>query len=90
MFATFGRALRSTSVTFVSKASAGKLAHLGLARPLMPVAKCRALSKRDMVNNSALPKVEVDPDTYEVRADGEVITCEPAQILPMAQRYFLF
>jgi urease subunit alpha len=77
-------------VTFISKASAGKLGHLNLARPLVAVAKCRSLSKRDMVNNSALPKVEVDPDTYEVRADGELITCEPAVSLPMAQRYFLF
>jgi len=90
MFGALGRALSSSSVTFISKASAGKLGHLNLARPLVAVAKCRSLSKRDMVNNSALPKVEVDPDTYEVRADGELITCEPAVSLPMAQRYFLF
>ena len=51
---------------------------------------CRKISKRDMINNDALPRVEVDPETYEVRADGELLTCEPASILPMAQRYFLF
>jgi urease subunit alpha len=82
--------LSSSSVTFISNASAEKLGHLNLARRLVPVAKCRSLTKRDMVNNSTLPKVEVDPDTYEVYADGELITCEPAEILPMAQRYFLF
>ena len=51
---------------------------------------CRGLTKRDMINNDALPHMEVDPDTYEVRADGVLLTCEPAQVLPMAQRYFLF
>jgi urease subunit alpha len=90
MFGSFGRALSSSSVTFISKAGEGKLGHLGLARRLVPVAKCRSLTKRDMINNNALPKVEVDPDTYEVRADGELMTCEPAAVLPMAQRYFLF
>ena len=90
MFGSFGRALGSSSVTFISKASADTLGHLGLARRLVSVANCRSLSKRDMINNTALPKVEVDPDTYEVRADGELMTCEPAAILPMAQRYFLF
>jgi urease subunit alpha len=90
MFGAFGRALGSSSVTFVSKAGEGKLRHLGLARRIVPVAKCRSLTKRDMVNNDALPKIEVDPDTYEVRADGELMTCEPSVVLPMAQRYFLF
>jgi urease subunit alpha len=90
MFAAFGRAMSSSSITFVSQASAEKLGHLNLARRVVPVAKCRSLTKRDMVNNSALPKVEVDPDTYEVYADGELMTCEPAVRLPMAQRYFLF
>ena len=56
----------------------------------MAVGQCRGLTKRDMINNSLLPKIEVDPDTYEVRADGELLTCEPASELPMAQRYFLF
>jgi urease subunit alpha len=51
---------------------------------------CRTLTKADMINNDALPRIEVDSDTYEVRADGELLTCEPAQVLPMAQRYFLF
>jgi urease subunit alpha len=54
------------------------------------VARCRAIGKRDMVHNDALPRLEVDPETYEVRADGEQLTCEPARVLPMAQRYFLF
>jgi urease subunit alpha len=54
------------------------------------VKACRAIGKRDMIHNSATPKIEVDPETYEVRADGELLTCEPAQVLPLAQRYFLF
>jgi len=54
------------------------------------VKSCRAIGKRHMIHNSATPKIEVDPETYEVRADGELLTCEPAQVLPLAQRYFLF
>ena len=57
---------------------------------MVAVGRCRNLSKRDMILNDALPKMEVDPETYEVRADGELLTCEPAKVLPMAQRYFLF
>ena len=56
----------------------------------MPVQNCRAIGKRDMIHNSATPNIEVDPETYEVRADGELLTCEPAHVLPLAQRYFLF
>jgi urease subunit alpha len=56
----------------------------------VPVANCRTIGKQDMKNNAAMPKIEVDPDTYQVRVDGELATCEPASILPLAQRYFLF
>jgi urease subunit alpha len=61
-----------------------------LARPAVAVAGCRTLTKKDLVLNDALPKVEVNPETYEVRADGELLTSEPADVLPLAQRYFLF
>ena len=92
MFGDFGRARLTTGVTFVSQAAfaAGIGKRLGLGRSLEPVAKCRGLGKRDMKMNDALPKVEVDPETYEVRADGELLRCEPAKVLPLAQRYFLF
>jgi urease subunit alpha len=92
MFGALGRALGECSLTFVSRAAheAGIRSQLGLARATVPVAKCRGLSKRDMINNNLLPVIEVDPDTYEVRADGELMTCEPARELAMAQRYFLF
>jgi urease subunit alpha len=92
MFAAFGRALAATSVTFVSQAAleAGVPQRLGLQRRVSAVQGCRGLSKRHMVRNDALPRIEVDPETYDVRADGELLTCEPAQVLPMAQRYFLF
>ena len=92
MFGSFGGALQSTSVTFVSKAAlnAGLPARLGLKKKAVAVNRCRGLSKRDMINNDALPRMEVDPETYEVRADGVLLTCEPAEILAMAQRYYLF
>jgi urease subunit alpha len=92
MFGAFGRAVGSTSVTFVSAAAlaAGVPRRLGLDRRAVAVRACRTIGKRDMVHNDALPRLEVDPETYEVRADGERLTCEPARVLPMAQRYFLF
>jgi urease subunit alpha len=92
MFGACGRALYSTSLTFVSKAAleAGMPKHLGLQKAVVAASRCRGLTKRDMVNNDALPVIEVNPETYEVRADGELLTCEPAQVLSMAQRYFLF
>jgi urease subunit alpha len=92
MFATFGRAIGETSLTFLSKAAfdSGVHSRLGLSRKAVTVARCRGLSKRDMINNSYLPEIEVDPDTYEVRANGELLTCEPAKELAMTQRYFLF
>jgi urease subunit alpha len=91
MFGAFGKAL-STAVTFVSKAALENPAvrKLGLAKPLVAVYGTRKIGKRDMKNNDALPKIDVDPETYEVRADGVLLTCEPATVLPMAQRYFLF
>jgi urease subunit alpha len=91
-FGAAGKALNATNVTFVSEASlrAGTLRELGLARRLEGVKRCRKIGKRDMVLNDALPKIEVDPETYTVKADGRVLTCEPAKVLPMAQRYFLF
>ncbi len=93
MFAAFGRAIASSALTFVSKAAAesGLAQRLATARPLLAVANTRSgISKRSMVHNDATPKIEVDPETYEVRADGVLLTCEPAAVLPMAQRYFLF
>ena len=92
MFGSFGGALHSTSVTFVSKAAmnAGLPGKLGLKKKAVAVSHCRGLSKRDMINNDALPRMEVDPETYEVRADGVLLTCEPAEVLPLAQRYYLF
>ena len=92
MFAAFGEALHSTSLLFVSKAAneASVSAALGLKKRVAVAHRCRDLSKQDMINNDALPHIEVDPETYEVRADGELLTCEPARVLPMAQRYFLF
>ncbi|HTP47262.1 MAG TPA: urease subunit alpha [Casimicrobiaceae bacterium] len=91
MFGAFGKAL-STSLTFVSKAALDKpaLERLRLAKPLVPVENTRRVGKRDMKHNDALPRIEVDPETYIVRADGEVLACEPATVLPLAQRYFLF
>jgi len=66
------------------------LSALKLAKPLEPIRGTRTLGKADMVHNDYRPKIEVDPETYEVRADGVLLTCEPAEVLPMAQRYFLF
>jgi urease subunit alpha len=92
MFGATPRGIASTALTFVSAASLreGGLADLGLKRRLEPVTGCRTVSKHDMVFNDALPVIKVDPETYHVTADGEHLTCEPAKVLPMAQRYFLF
>jgi len=93
MFAGFGRSLLESSVTFVSQAGidAGIAERFGLGRSLVAVENTRGgLSKKSMVLNDATPVMEIDPETYEVRADGELLTCEPAEVLPMAQRYFLF
>src|SRR5687768_12254650 len=91
-FGAAGRALASTNLTFVSEAALreGGLQDLGLKRRLEPVKSCRKVGKKDMVLNDSLPRIEVDPETYTVKADGKVLACEPAKVLPMAQRYFLF
>jgi urease subunit alpha len=93
MFAAYGRAVSRSAVTFVSRLSLeqGLGERLGLAKTLLPVENTRGgVSKASMIHNAATPVIEVDPETYEVRADGELLTCEPAEVLPMAQRYFLF
>jgi urease subunit alpha len=92
MFGGFGRAMAASAITFVSKAALedGIGHRLGLAREVVAVEGTRGIGKADMVHNSATPVIEVDPETYEVRADGELLTCEPASVLPLAQRYFLF
>jgi urease subunit alpha len=92
MFASFGTALATTSVLFTSQAAKerGITEQLRLRKRAIAVGQTRQLSKRDLKLNTALPRIEVDPETYEVRADGELLTCQPATVLPMAQRYFLF
>jgi urease subunit alpha len=93
MFAAFGRAVVRSSVVFVSQAAIedGLQGRLGLEKELVAVANTRgSIGKAAMIHNAATPVIEVDPETYEVRADGELLTCEPAEVLPMAQRYFLF
>jgi urease subunit alpha len=93
MFGAFGKALTASSVVFVSKAAlrSGLRNRLGVEKKLIAVENTRSgISKKSMVHNSATPAIEVDPETYEVRADGELLTCAPAEVLPMAQRYFLF
>ncbi|WP_448564495.1 urease subunit alpha [Trichothermofontia sp.] len=92
MFGSFGGAIAATSLTFMSQAAIdrGIAKQLKLNKPAVAVGQIRQLSKRDMKLNDALPQMEVNPETYEVRADGQLLTCEPATVLPMAQRYFLF
>ncbi|MEO1596343.1 MAG: urease subunit alpha [Pseudomonadota bacterium] len=92
MFGAFGGALANSAVTFLSQAAheGGLREFLGLQKTTLPVEDTRNIGKADMVLNDALPEIEVDPETYEVRADGELLTCEPADVLPMAQRYFLY
>jgi len=90
MFGAFGSARQACSVHFVSLAGVQSGALAGLTRALSPVRGCRAIGKRDLVLNDALPKISVNPDTWEVRADGQLLTSEPADVLPLAQRYFLF
>ncbi|RMH71861.1 MAG: urease subunit alpha [Cyanobacteria bacterium J007] len=92
MFANFGASRTATSVTFMSQAAIDNEipAQLGLQKQAIAVRETRKIGKKDMKLNDALPAIEVDPETYEVRADGELLTCEPAEVLPLAQRYFLF
>ena len=92
MFGSFGRVVPATSLTFMSKSAmeneVGEA--LGLRKRLSVVHGCRGIRKPDMVHNGFLPKMEIDAQTYSVRADGQLLTCEPATILPLAQKYFLF
>ncbi len=93
MFGAFGRARTASSVVFTSKAAvqAGLSRKLGIQKKLVAVQNTRGkISKKSMIHNNATPQIEVDAETYEVRADGELLTCAPANVLPMAQRYFLF
>jgi len=92
MFGAFGKALGSSCLTFVSKLAHkdGIAKKLGLSRTVLPVSNTRKIGKKHMIHNDAMPNVEVDPETYEVRADGKPMVCEPLAVLPLAQRYFLF
>jgi urease subunit alpha len=92
MFAAYGKSLAQSSFTFVSQAAynAGIAEKLGLRKRVEPVRNCRGIGKKDMIRNDATPAIEVDPETYRVTIDGEPAVCEPAAVLPMAQRYFLF
>jgi urease subunit alpha len=92
MFGAFGRAAGGSSIAFVSRYCLGEgvAAGYGLTKRIEAVQRCRKLGKRDLKWNDALPRITVDPETYEVRADGELLVCQPAKVLPLAQRYFLF
>ena len=92
MFGAFGEALEQCSVSFVSETaqSADIARQLGLRKPTLAVKNTRKITKKDMCLNDYTPEISVDAETYEVRADGDLLTCEPAETLPLAQRYFLF
>jgi urease subunit alpha len=90
MFGAFAGAAPASSAAFVSQASVPQVERLGLHKRTVPVRNCRNIGKANMARNAATPRIEVDPETYEVHADGELLTCEPAGVLPLAQRYFLF
>jgi urease subunit alpha len=92
MFGSFGKAIAPLCLTFVSQSAQeqGIAERLGLQKEVVGVTQCRSVGKADMIHNQATPEIEVDPETYEVRADGELLTCDPAAELPLAQRYFLF
>ena len=92
MFGSFGGALSRSSLTFMSQSAiaAGLPEQYGLKKQVVGVKGCRTVKKTDMIHNHYLPVMEIDAQTYQVRADGQLLTCEPATSLPMAQRYFLF
>jgi urease subunit alpha len=90
MFGAYGRSMTESSVTFVSRAGLETASKFGLAKKLLPVTNTRKIGKHSMILNSATPRMEVNPETYEVRADGRILTCAPAKIVPMAQRYFMY
>ena len=92
MFGAFGRSVEQSTVSFISQAAQteGIQQKYGLSKQTLPVQNTREIGKSDLKLNTATPAIEVNPETYEVRADGELLTCQPAEIVPMAQRYFLF
>jgi urease subunit alpha len=92
MFGAYGKALHKTCATFVSKLSLEKnvVQQYDLQKMVLPVSNCRNISKKDLIHNDATPQIDVNPENYEVKVDGEIITCEPLDVLPLAQRYFLF
>jgi urease subunit alpha len=92
MFGAFGSALQHIAFTFASAFSIDNkvIETYHLKKKVLPVKNCRNISKKDLIHNNATPNIEVNPETYEVKVDGEIITCEPAKELPMTQRYFLF
>ena len=92
MFGHFGKAPETLSLSFVSQVAyeRGIAQRLGLRKGVTPIRGCRTLRKKDLIHNQALPDIEVNPETYMVKADGQILTCEPVRILPLAQRYFLF
>src|SRR5262249_42707838 len=89
MFGAFGRAAAECSLTFVSRAALEKGELPSLGKRLFPVSNTRGINKRSMILNDATPRMKVEPETYEVRGDGRLLTCEPLKVLPMAQRYFM-
>src|SRR6201993_4057939 len=84
MFGAFGRSLTESSVTFISQAALSKVEVLGIAKKLLPVTNTRKIGKHSMVLNTATPRMEINPETYEVRADGRLLTCDPAKVVAMA------
>jgi urease subunit alpha len=92
MFGAYGKALATTCITFVSKLSLDKniVQQYGLQKMVLPVMNCRNIGKKDMVHNNATPAIDVNPENYEVKVDGQPVTCEPIAVAPLAQRYFLF
>lgn len=92
MFGAYGKAMRKTCATFVSKISLEKgiVEKYGLEKMVLPVSGCRTITKKHLIHNDKTPEITVNPENYEVRVDGAVITCEPVDKVPLAQRYFLF
>src|SRR5205085_9521443 len=92
MFGASARALQATCATFVSQVSIenGTIERYGLGKIVLPVKNCRNVSKKDLIHNDKTPQIDVDAETYEVKVDGVAITCEPVDVVPLAQRYFLF
>jgi urease subunit alpha len=92
MFGAHGKALHKTCITFVSQVSLDKeiVQNYDLQKTVLPVKNCRNVAKKDLVHNNATPQIDVNPETYEVRVNGTLLTCEPVAVVPLAQRYFLF